>query len=433
MLSLTALAGVVATVLMICGVAGGRTARATAADAVPPGQSQQCPDRYPAKRTPGNPLLLPHAPGSNPLHGAQFFVDGPAHGSAAGAIAELLPAARNGGSGGGGGGRPGGRSAPRTLSQFPDDLSWATYKRHVDSVIKGKTGSAARDIRLLEKIADEPEAQRFSTGAGGGGPGATYGQVQKIFCHNLTADPGSIPIISTYFLHPLAPGCQSKAAFEAIGPTFRRQINEVAEGTGNRPALFLLEIDALGSSACIIHSAAGPVYEADLRYEINKISALPHAVVYIEGGYSDSNAPGYTAKVLNAIGIRKIRGFYTNDTHLQWTAKEAKWAQQVSAKTHGAHFLINTSENGQGPKLNPHPITQGVEDLCNPPGRGLGPKTTTSTPFAHADGFIWQHVPGNSSGCGGGPPGGTFWLAKALGLASRANQKLGPGYPSRPY
>jgi endoglucanase len=175
------------------------------------------------------------------------------------------------------------------------------------------------------------------------------------------------------------------------------------------------------------------VYEADLRYEINQISALPHAVVYIEGGYSDSNAPGYTAKVLNAIGIRKIRGFYTNDTHLQWTAKEAKWAQQVSAKTHGAHFLINTSENGQGPKLNPHPITQGVEDLCNPPGRGLGPKTTTSTPFAHADGFIWQHVPGNSSGCGGGPPGGTFWLAKAVGLASRANQKLGPGYPSRPY
>jgi endoglucanase len=101
--------------------------------------------------------------------------------------------------------------------------------------------------------------------------------------------------------------------------------------------------------------------------------------------------------------------------------------------THGAHFLINTSENGQGPKLNPHPITQGVEDLCNPPGRGLGPKPTTSTPFAHSDGFVWQHPPGNSSGCGGGPPGGIFWVAKAVGLASRANQKLGPGYPSRPY
>jgi endoglucanase len=429
---LTIVAAIGAMVLLICGAAGGRPVRATAAaGGVPPGQSPQCADPYSATRNPDNPLLLPQAPGSNPLNGANFYVDGPAHGSAAGAIAQLLGDVGRGG--GPVGGRPGGRAVPRTLSQFPDDLSWATYEQRVNNRIKGKSGTAVRDIRLLEKIADEPEAQRFSTGAGGGGPGATYGQVQKIFCHNLTADPGSIPIISTYFLHPLAPGCQSKQAFDAIGPTFRRQINEVAEGTGNRPAVFLLEIDALGSSACVIHSAAGPVYEADLRYEINTISALPHAVVYIEGGYSDSNAPGYTAKVLNAIGIRKIRGFYTNDTHLQWTAKEARWAQQVSAKTHGAHFLINTSENGQGPKLNPHPITQGVEDLCNPPGRGLGPKTTTSTPFAHADGFIWQHVPGNSSGCGGGPPGGTFWLAKAVGLASRANQKLGPGYPSRPY
>jgi endoglucanase len=438
MLLLAVVAAVGATVLLIAGSAGGRTARAKAADVVPPGQSQQCPDRYPAKRTPGNPLLLPHAPGSNPLRGAHFFVDGPRHGAAAGAIALLLPAARNGGSGGGGGGRPGpgrpgGRVAPRTLEQFPENLSWATYKRHVNAVIKGKKGSAARNIRLLEKIADRPEAQRFSTGAGGGGPGDTYGQVQKIFCKNLTADPGSIPIISTYFLHPLAPGCQSKATFEAIGPKFRRQIDEVAEGTGNRPAVFLLEIDGLGSSRCIINSPARSVYEADLRYEISKISALPHAVVYMEGGYSDSNSPAYTAAVLNRIGIRKIRGFYTNDTHLQWTAKEAKWAQRVSAKTHGAHFLINTSENGQGPKLNPHPMTQGVEDLCNPPGRGLGPKPTTSTPFAGADGYVWQHVPGNSSGCGGGPPGGTFWDAKAIGLASRANEKLGPGYPSRPY
>jgi endoglucanase len=425
-LVLTAMAAVAAMVLLICGAAGGHATHARSADAVAR-QAEVCPDRYPAKRTPGNPLMLPQAPGSNPLRGAQFFVDGPRHGSAAGAIAQLLPAARNGGSAGSV------RVVPRTLEQFPEDLSWASYERHVNNVIKGKKGSAAYDIRMLEKIADQPEALRFSTGAGGGGPGATYGQVQKILCKNLTADPGSIPIISTYFLHPLAPGCQSKAAFEAIGPKFRRQIDEVAAGVGNRPAVFLLEIDGLGSSRCVIHSAARSVYEADLRYEIDKISALPHTVVYMEGGYSDSNSPAYTAGVLNAIGIRKIRGFYTNDTHLQWTAKEAKWAQRVSAKTHGAHFLINTSENGQGPKLNPHPITQGVENLCNPPGRGLGPKPTTSTPFAHSDGFVWQHVPGNSSGCGGGPPGGTFWLAKAVGLASRANQKLGPGYPSRPY
>lgn len=414
MLVLTVVAAVSAIVLLVCGAAGGRPVHATAADAVPPGQSPQCRDPYPATRSPGNPLLLPAAPGSNPLRGAHFFVDGPAHGAAAGAIAELLG------------------TAPQALSQFPNDLSWAQYKQRVESEIQGKP-ELANKVHLLEKIADQPEAQRFSTGNQGGGPGAIYSQVQKIFCHNLTADPGAVPIISTYFLHPLAPGCATKQQLEAIGPTFRRQITEMAEGTGNRPAVYLLEIDALGSSACIAHSSALAIYEADLRFEIDQIAALPHTVVYIEAGYSDANSPSYTARILNAIGIGKIRGFYTNDTHLQWTINEVRWGQKVSAMTHGAHFLVNTTENGRGPLLNPHPVTQGIEDLCNPPGRGLGPQPTTSTGFAHVDGFVWQHTPGNASGCGGGPPAGTFWVQRALGLAARANGKLGPGYPSRPY
>ena len=55
--------------------------------------------------------------------------------------------------------------------------------------------------------------------------------------------------------------------------------------------------------------------------------------------------------------------------------------RKVAKRTHGAHFIVNTSSNGQGPKLNPHPTTQGVEDLCNPPGRGLGPKFNTDTGY----------------------------------------------------
>jgi hypothetical protein len=52
--------------------------------------AQQCAEPYPAQRDPSNPLDLPVAPGSDPLDGARFFVPGPAHGSAAGAIAQSL-------------------------------------------------------------------------------------------------------------------------------------------------------------------------------------------------------------------------------------------------------------------------------------------------------------------------------------------------------
>jgi hypothetical protein len=41
---------------------------------------------------------------------------------------------------------------------------------------------------------------------------------------------------------------------------------------------------------------------------------------------------------------------------------------------------------------------------------------------------------GNSSGsCHGGPASGTLWTNKAIALAARANDRLGPDYPSDRY
>ncbi len=369
-----------------------------------------CSDsQYSATRDPSNPLELPSPPGANPLNGAHFFVDGPAHGAAAGAIARLIGL---------------------DPSTFPDNYSWATFKQ---DLISGRYAplvqsdpQIANQVAQLAKIAEQPEPQRFSLFSGGGGPGAIYGQVQKILCNNLTADPAplTIPIISTYLLYQ-AGYCETDAQILANRANFQRQVDEVAQGTGRHPAVFVLEVDAIGASACM-QGAALADWEQNISYEINSISSLPHAVVYIEGGYSDANTPAYTAQVLNAVGVSKIRGFFTNDTHLNWTINEINWADRVAALT-GAHYVINTGQNGLGPLLNPNPVTQGIEDLCNPPGRGLGPLPTTQTGFPNADAFLWTAVPGASSGsCHGGPPGGAFWPARAIELATNATTALGP-------
>jgi hypothetical protein len=371
---------------------------------------------YPAKRDRANPLDLPKPPGANPLTGARFFVPGPAKGSAAATIAQMV----------GDGAALGDLS--ETWSAFANQLHHGALAHK----LAGKPGLAHR-VAELSKIAAQPEAQRISSGAGGGGPGAIAGQTTKIFCSNLAADPGSIPIFNTYFLHPDLGGCPSSGQIRADMPTFHRRVDEMAEAVGRRPAVFLLEVDGLGSTSCIAQHGSLPAWEGALRYEVDKMGSLSHAVVYLEAGYSDANSVSYTANALNKIGIRKIRGFFTNDTHLEWTINEERWATAISRRTHHAHFIVNTAENGRGPLLNKNPATQGNEDLCNPPGRGLGPTTTTHTGFRYADAWMWTHPPGNSSGCGGGPPGGVFWPAKALGEAERANQRLGPRFPSRPY
>jgi endoglucanase len=373
------------------------------------GAASSCadPDNYPAQRDASNPLDLPAAPGANPLSGANFFIDGPSHGSAAGAVASMLGIDPKG---------------------LPDNLSWAQFQQEHAAAI-----AANPQASLLAKIADQPEANRFSLYSGGGGPGAIYGQVHKIVCDNMAADPGSVPIFTTFFLYQ-AGYCETAHQILAHRHTFDRQINEMARGIDRRPAVMLLELDAVGASKCMQQNGALAYWEADMRYEIDKLAALPHTVVYMEGGYADSNSPAYTARVLNAAGISKIRGFWTNDTHEDWTINEVHWGERVSQLTHGAHFIVNTATNGQGPLVPTNRVRDGNEVLCNPPGRGIGPLPQVSPGFADVDAFLWTAPPGNSSGgCNGGPPAGTFWPAKALSMVALANNRLGPAFPSQPY
>jgi endoglucanase len=379
-----------------------------------PTATQQCPDPYPAQQIAGNPLLLSSSPGANPLGSvSDFFVDGPAHGAAAGAIAQLLG---------------------HSPSSYPATETWAQFEQDVNRQLP-EHPSVAGQVRALEKIASGPEVQRLSPTSQGGGYTGLYSQTQKLFCHNFIADPGTVPIINIYFLHGLYGSCPSSQQIAAKLPEFEQLVNAVHDSIGNRPVLLLLETDAIGSSSCMSKHHSLTAWLAAFRSEIDKLSTLPHAVIYAEAGYSDANSPSYTAKALNQIDMPRIRGFYTNDTHLAWTINEVKWGERVSALTKGhPHFIINTAQNGNGPLVPRNRVKNGNEEVCNPPGRALGPKPTTSTGFPLVDAFLWTSIPGNSSGtCNGGPNAGTFWSARAIQLAEAANNRLGPGSPSQPY
>src|SRR5207248_10686762 len=133
----------------------------------------------------------------------------------------------------------------------------------------------------------------------------------------------------------------------------------------------------------------------------------------------------YTSPALKTSGVQPMRGFSTGDTHLNWTSDGIRWASGVAALAGGLHFIVHTAQNGRGPLHNKNRRKYGNQNLCNPPDRALGPRPTTNTGFGLADAWLWTSPPGNSSGCGGGPPGGHFWPARAIGLASRANGRLG--------
>ena len=325
------------------------------------------------------------------------------------------------------------RSA-RYLPAFPDSESWARFEGHVARAMPALSRGLAHKVRLLEKIADEPEAQRISSGAEGGTPADIADFTRKLFCHNFTADPGTVPIITTYFLHAVLGGCATTSEIDAYMPLFEQRVNAVIQWTGNRPVVYLLELDAVGSSSCMAHIGSLRAWEAALRYEVDRFSTLPHAVVYVEGGYSDANGPGYTARVLNAIDIRRIRGFFTNDTHENWTIREVK-VGRAGLEAHARRPLRDQHRaERQRAAEEPASVHRGRRRPLQSARSRTRPEADDHTGFPHVDAFLWTHVPGNSSGpCNGGPPSGVFWPARAEGLAARANGRLGPHYPSEPY
>ena len=400
-----ALMGVAITALVLwalaaAGPAHGRSTARSAAAA--------CRSNLSATRDPANPLGLSTAPGANPLSGAQshLYIEGPAYGVAAQAIASEI------------GGMAAGFSK----------MTWAEFARLVAS--QKLSAAKAHRVSLLEKIASRPETFKLTSYNRGGGPGQTYQSIENYLCRLA---PGDVAVLTTYFLKHQG-NCKSNRETASDQAVFKRRVDETARALSNFPFVMFSEFDAVGTAGCL--SKAGLAERvALLKYQVDKFSALPHGVIYAEGGESDANTAAFAAKILNAEGIGKIRGFFLGDTHEAWTSNEIKLGNQISRLTHGAPFVVSTQANGQGPLLNKHPAKQGVEQLCNPPRRGLGPQPTTDTGFPLVDAFEWVTTPGRSGGqCHPGDPAtGTFGENLALSLASRANGKIGPGYPSRPY
>jgi cellulase/cellobiase CelA1 len=275
--------------------------------------------------------------------------------------------------------------------------------------------------------------------AGGSGP-AIFTQVQNYLCRMQRTEPGAVAEITTYFIK------HGSKCIVAAEPKFAAEVNAVKDAVGNFPALIFVEEDAI-DTICWHNPAVVRQREQLLKYEIDTLSQLPHALLYVEGGTSDANNPRQVARVLNASDAYKIRGFFTNDTHFNWAYKEIQFGNKVARLTHGLHFVVDTRGDGNGPLKNRNPVKYGNEQLCNPPGRGLGPKPGASDGASYGmyspylDGFVWVTTPGESasSTCPGRrahyAQSGIFDPNIAIGYASRANDRVGPSprFPSRPW
>ncbi|WP_448621703.1 glycoside hydrolase family 6 protein [Geodermatophilus sp. URMC 65] len=249
-------------------------------------------------------------------------------------------------------------------------------------------GRSAADAAALAELAGVPTSLWL---------GAWSGDVTATVRREVAAAQavGAVPVLVTYNVPDR--DCSGYSA-GGVGSSaeYLRWVQAVAAGIGHADVVVVVEPDALAQ-------LCGDPAErlAVLRSAVDLLEANPGTRTHLDAGNATSVGAPTMAERLRAVGVTAADGFVLNVSNFETTADNVAYGQQVSALLGGAHFVVDTSRNGNGPGT----------DWCNPAGRALGERPTAQTGQPRVDAYLWVKRPGESDGtCNGGPrpgPSGT--------------------------
>jgi len=261
------------------------------------------------------------------------------------------------------------------------------------------------DAALINRISSQPTAVWL-------GDHQTVAQLKPLlatYVANAKADGSTLTFV-TYAIPNRDCGGLSGGGLSAREYLeWNRAIAAALTGSG---AVVLVEPDSVAQLSN--DSCAG---EEKKRIPVLKkaIEILANAglTLYLDGGGSHWVQPAVMAKRLNAVGIERARGFFTNVSNYYRVDEERSYANRLSALVGDKFFVIDVSRNGNG--------WQG--HWCNPKGAAIGQDPHVSEGTSKLDALLWVKHPGDSDGsCNGGPPAGQWWQSYALDLVRNSDR-----------
>jgi endoglucanase len=269
------------------------------------------------------------------------------------------------------------------------------------------------DARQLTKISSRPTAYWLTATSA-----RTTSDVSALV--RKAAAAHQMPVLVAYAIPHRDCGAYS-AGGAGSAAEYQAWVRAIAAGIGDRPAIVILEPDAIAQSLMTCGNVAQERY-----------ALLSDAVAVLKGGrqvrvYLDAGCPGWVtdlkalAGALRQSGVARSDGFALNVAHFVTTPENASYGQRLSDQLGGVHFVIDTGRNGNGPWPGGG-SANGGPDWCNPPGRMLGRAPTNQSGLPRVDALLWVKQPGVSDGpCRPGEPGaGQWWPEYALDLAKRS-------------
>jgi endoglucanase len=272
-----------------------------------------------------------------------------------------------------------------------------------------RSSGRAADAAAIARLAKQPTAIWFADSAN------ITARVREATGKAAEADRAALLVA----YHVPGRDCGSySAGGSGSGPAYRAWVRGFARGIGDRRAAVIVEPDAIPQA--IVESCLSPEAKAEryalLADAVRTFAALPNVAVYLDAGN-----PGWIRPAsrlvgpLRASGIAAADGFALNVSNFYRTGTAIEYGRQLSRQLGGAHFVVDTSRNGNGPRLRDD---AGGPKWCNPPGRAVGRSPTTRTRQRKVDAYLWVKQPGASDGScrAGAPPAGHWWPEYALQL-----------------
>jgi endoglucanase len=261
----------------------------------------------------------------------------------------------------------------------------------------GAHSGDSRRASIQAGIADRPIARWFN------GDGADASDARAYVSGASRAR--KLPVL--VFYHIPERGCGGGEG-AASATAYRSWIDSIAASIGKRPAVVILEPDALPQLDCL-SSSAQTTRLSLFSYAVDRLrSSAPNTWTYLDAGHDDWTPAGTMAKRLKAAGVAHARGFALNVSNFQSTARNVSYANAVNAALGSPkHFVIDTSRNG-------NPLNG--DDWCNPTGQRVGaaPRTGGATGL---DAQLWVKPPGESDGnCGIGTGTGAGDFSPTLAM-----------------
>jgi cellulase/cellobiase CelA1 len=129
---------------------------------------------------------------------------------------------------------------------------------------------------------------------------------------------------------------------------YEKWVNGFAAGLGDRPAVVILEPDALAQLNSCLDNAQQQARLQMLAYAVKTLQTKSDQV-YLDAGHSNWVPAGQMAARLRAADVAQAYGFALNVSNYSTTDREIGYATEVDRDLGMAkRFVVDTSRNGKG-------------------------------------------------------------------------------------